>query len=211
MQSRIFRGLLQPLLTVTAIATAVATWETLREVNPRQTEVALAEEHACIFFWPQSCHFLLAASLYCNHCKHGVESAIDKIHCAMELCVWFWRPRTSFVVFLPCSCILTLVRINICAVLVQAIVKVDWRVDSHAFVASTADRLFASQCSKFEHRDKRPLQPHKFCFVASAGLQNQYLIFAMGRGPIHLGWGHEPIQRHHPTGPTPSTWLVVRP
>ena len=35
MQSRIFRGLLQPLLTVTAIATAVATWETLREVNPR--------------------------------------------------------------------------------------------------------------------------------------------------------------------------------
>ena len=34
MQSRIFRGLLQPLLTVTAIATAVATWETLREVTP---------------------------------------------------------------------------------------------------------------------------------------------------------------------------------
>ena len=33
MQSRIFRGLLQPLLAVTTLATAVATYETLREVH----------------------------------------------------------------------------------------------------------------------------------------------------------------------------------
>lgn len=33
MQSRIFRGLLVPLLAVTALATSVATYETLREVE----------------------------------------------------------------------------------------------------------------------------------------------------------------------------------
>ena len=33
MQSRIFRGLLGPLLSVTALATCVATYETLREVQ----------------------------------------------------------------------------------------------------------------------------------------------------------------------------------
>ena len=68
----------------------------------------------------------------------------------------------------------------------------------------TADRLFAGRRSKFEHRDKRPLQPHKLCFVASAGLQDQHLLLTMGRGSIHLGWGHQQVQRHHPAGLTLS-------
>ena len=63
MQSRIFRGLLQPLLTVTAIATAVATWETLREVNPRQAELARAR--ACISeSWPHCNRYLFLAWLH---------------------------------------------------------------------------------------------------------------------------------------------------
>ena len=68
----------------------------------------------------------------------------------------------------------------------------------------TADGLFAGKCSRVEHRDKCSLQPHQFCLVAAAGVQNQHLLLTMGRGPIHLGRGHQPIQRYCTSGLIPG-------
>ena len=48
MQSRVFKGLLRPVLTATAIATAIATYETLREVDQSFSDLALKHRaHAC--------------------------------------------------------------------------------------------------------------------------------------------------------------------
>ena len=48
MQSRVFKGLLRPVLTATAIATAIAAYETLREVDQSFSDLALEQSaHAC--------------------------------------------------------------------------------------------------------------------------------------------------------------------
>lgn len=73
MQSRIFRGLLQPLAAVATLATLVATYETLREVEIHDSS-GETFMHACIhachlrpYLKQHSKHFCMGAEPTCPH------------------------------------------------------------------------------------------------------------------------------------------------
>lgn len=197
LQSRIFRGLLQPLIAVTAIATAIATWETLREVIRNQIwhsarhccrqPVLLASCTAATLAWLWT--FLSSRHSLCLRHSFVVYLAFGagyQLQCHLQLCAFLCvsTEQTAEPYALHC-CRLTV-------------------TGSHTFPMFAADRLFAGKCSRVEHRDQCSLQPYQLCFVAAAGVQNQHLILTMGRGSFHLGRGHQPIPRYCTPGLIPG-------
>ena len=80
MQSRIFRGLLQPLAAVATLATLVATYETLREVKIHDTQSWHWAKLLCV----HACHLGPYLKLHSKHICTGAELTspyLSQSHC----------------------------------------------------------------------------------------------------------------------------------